>query len=62
MSCGICGGQSLHWGRFPLSSSVYTVNSHSTKCSILIWGWYNSPIGGWRTKWTWSHPALTTLN
>jgi hypothetical protein len=26
-----------HWGRFPPSTSVFFANSHSTKCSILVY-------------------------
>jgi hypothetical protein len=47
----------LHWGRFSSSTSVSPTNSHSTNCSTLILGYYNSPNSGRRTKWTLSQPT-----
>jgi hypothetical protein len=47
-----------HWVRFPPSTSVSPVNSHSTDCSTLIIRvWYNRPNSGRRTKCTQSHPT-----
>jgi hypothetical protein len=55
-SCGICGGQIVHWGRFSPSTSVCPTFSHSTVCSSLIIfyhsGLVQQPISGQRTKWT----------
>jgi hypothetical protein len=51
-------------GQVSLSTSVSPVNSYSTDCStvitiiiIIIWGWYNRPNSGRRTKWTQSQPV-----
>jgi hypothetical protein len=60
-SCGICGGQSGTWKgfllvlRFPLPIIPPPTAPHSS--SSIIWGWYNRPISGQRTKWTQSHPT-----
>jgi hypothetical protein len=59
-SCGICGGQSgtgaglFRVLRFPLLIIIPPTAPHS---SSIIWGWYNSPLSGRRTKWTQSHPT-----
>jgi hypothetical protein len=59
-SCGICGGQSgaaagfLRVLRFHLPILIPPTTPHS---SSIIWGWYNRPNIGRRTKWTQSHPT-----
>jgi hypothetical protein len=59
-SCGICGGESgteavfLRVLRLPLSILIPPTAQYS---SSIIWGWYNRPISGRRTKWTQSHPT-----
>jgi hypothetical protein len=63
-SCGICGGQSDTGAglcrvlRFPLSILIPPTTPHS---SSIIWGWYNRPNIGRRTKCTQSHPHLKKL-
>jgi hypothetical protein len=60
-SCGICGGQSdavtdFHRVlQFPLPILIPPTAPNSS--SSIIWGWYNRPKRGRRTKWTQSHPT-----
>jgi hypothetical protein len=39
---------------FPLPILIPLIAPQSP--SSIIWGWYNRPISGRRTKWTQSHP------
>jgi hypothetical protein len=65
-SCGICSGLSgtgacfLRGLRFPLRILIQLTAPHSS--SSIIWGWYNRPISGRRTKWTQSHPTSSATN
>jgi hypothetical protein len=62
-SCKIYGGKSgtgagfLLVLRFPLPILIPPTAPHS---SSIVWGWYNRPVSGRRTKWTQSH--LTPRN
>jgi hypothetical protein len=63
-SCGICawqistGAGFLPVLRFPLPILIPPTAPHS---SSILWGWYNRPKSGRRTKWTQSHPAPRNL-
>jgi hypothetical protein len=63
-SYGVCGGQSGTGAgfhrvfRFHLPLHIPPTAPHS---SSIIWGWYNRPISGRRTKWTQSRPTPRNL-
>jgi hypothetical protein len=63
-SCGICGGRSgtgtgfLRVLRFPLS----IIPPSAPHSSSTIWGWYNTPNSGHRTKCTQPHPNFSSYN
>jgi hypothetical protein len=60
-SCEVSGGQRgtgagfLRVLRFPLPILIISTAPQSPSC--IIWGWYNRPGNGRRTKWTQSHPT-----